>query len=667
MCTKIVRLVDWKCLGLTILFVLIPLFRGEAQEEYREMLSLAWKPDSSQFATGYGSGEVGIWDAATSQQVLVFPFAPDEPWSGFEGTPFQVRGLAWSPDGSRLAAGASAGLNAGLYRIFDPTTGELLASFDADNSSTAVAWSPDGTQLAASVIQGSGPAAQNWIEVRDVATGQLAARVDTTLYNSQLTALAWSPDGTRFVSVSFDQRAILWDTATWSPLRTMEDPELLYTVAWSADGGKFATGDWDGSIRIWNAVTGHLLMTLPSGYEDPVYQISWQSDGVLLASAAGHALQIWSTDSGILSATVASSGQYSDYTLVAWSPDGTQLLYYDGSLQEPVVIPVSTMDFPSLPDVRPEISSLAWKPDSSQFASGCINGQVGIWDAATSQQILEFPFAPDEPWFDETPFQVSAVAWSPDGTKLAASASAAGFAGLYRVFDAGTGEILATFQAADGSSAVAWSPDGTQLAASVIQGNGTSAQTWIEVRDVVSGQLVARTDAAYPGSLLPALAWSPDGTKLASTFGGQRSIIWDTTTWKPLFVLRQRADVQTVAWSPDGSRLATGDWDGFIQIWDTLTGQSRMELSTIEHRAVNQISWRPGGLLLASASSQALQIWNTDYAVLSDTVVSPARLPYYTLVAWSPDGSQLLYYDRSLREPEIVLVSSIRSLPLRLF
>ena len=59
MYAKIVRLSDWKYFGLALLFVLIPLFSAGAQDERHEILSLAWKPDGSQFAAGY-INSVGI-------------------------------------------------------------------------------------------------------------------------------------------------------------------------------------------------------------------------------------------------------------------------------------------------------------------------------------------------------------------------------------------------------------------------------------------------------------------------------------------------------------------------------------------------------------------------------------------------------------------------------
>jgi len=65
-----------------------------------------------------------------------------------------------------------------------------------------------------------------------------------------------------------------------------------------------------------------------------------------------------------------------------------------------------------------------------------------------------------------------------------------------------------------------------------------------------------------------AVAFSPDGRRLASTSSDRSLRIWDTETLAPLEMLSGHADeVWCVAWAPDGETLVTGGKDGWVLLW----------------------------------------------------------------------------------------------------
>ncbi|HEU5089157.1 MAG TPA: hypothetical protein VFT99_16990, partial [Roseiflexaceae bacterium] len=101
----------------------------------------------------------------------------------------------------------------------------------------------------------------------------------------------------------------------------------------------------------------------------------------------------------------------------------------------------------------------------------------------------------------------------------------------------------------------------------------------VNLRDAATldevGQLVGHTSNVF------ALAWSPDGTLLASGGAGENDVLlWDVATRKQRAALRGATGwIRSVAFSPDGQLVAAGSVDNTIRIWDVATGQERMTLS----------------------------------------------------------------------------------------
>src|SRR5207249_10510172 len=87
-------------------------------------------------------------------------------------------------------------------RLWDVRTREPLATLKVGNSVLGLAFSPDGTRLAAGCRD-------NTIRLIDVATRQEVAELRG--HADYVHAVAWSPDGTRLVSGSGDYTVRVWD------------------------------------------------------------------------------------------------------------------------------------------------------------------------------------------------------------------------------------------------------------------------------------------------------------------------------------------------------------------------------------------------------------------------------------------------------------------------
>ncbi|MEV0568041.1 pentapeptide repeat-containing protein [Dactylosporangium sp. NPDC050588] len=176
------------------------------------------------------------------------------------------------------------------------------------------------------------------------------------------------------------------------------------------------------------------------------------------------------------------------------------------------------------------------------------------------------------------------------------------------------------------ANAVAWSPDGTRLA--------TGGDDRVRIWDAETGAEQLHI-TGHTGSV-EAVAWSPDGTRLATADGDVR--VWDAVTGaEHLRVAGNAPAVYVVAWSPDGTRLATDGGDG-VRVWDAVTGTEQLHI-TGSIGPVDAVAWSPDGTRLATASEGGVLVYDavagTEHLQLGGDVNSAHT------VAWSPDGNLL--------------------------
>ncbi|HJT59524.1 MAG TPA: NB-ARC domain-containing protein [Ktedonobacteraceae bacterium] len=137
---------------------------------------------------------------------------------------------------------------------------------------------------------------------------------------------------------------------------------------------------------------------------------------------------------------------------------------------------------------------------------------------------------------------------------------------------------------------------------------GTSSGD-ILIYDALSGvlRLTCRghTDGVW------SLAFSPDGSLLASSSDDSDVRLWDSASGDCLRILEDHTNrVRSISFSPDGSTLASGSDDRTIRVWDTYSGDCLQTLIGHTDR-VWSVAYSPDGKLLASGSTdQTVRLWD---------------------------------------------------------
>ncbi len=509
----------------------------------------AWSPDGKKFMTAQYPEEVKIWDALECNPVAAL--------SGLEGFGI-VRSVAWSADGTRIAAGANA-------------------------------WSPDGTRIDA------GAKTFGWVGIWNVDKGVRVHRMDG--HWALVTALEFSPDGKRLASVSADQHLKIWDASSGeNKLDLLAHYGHVNDVKWSPDGTNLATVGSDGLVKVWNATTGVLLKTL-RGHRSPAGQVQWIDEGQLASSAEDGTKQ-WDVNGEQRSFSIPAGSKHS------WSPSGRHLFFVQTKPQlltiDKLNVETGMPDGQAIHDVNwnaENVESLAIDPTGGRLAVSSSVGTLNVWDLQNGALQLTMDACPGHEMRD--------VDWSPDGSMLATST----LGGPYKIWDSETGEEIASLDSGrkKAGASVAWSPDGSKLATLSFTQDTRIWDTanWTEVHHLGAERSGAWSSPGWHG-----LCWSPIGDRLAVRYGGGWIVVWDVRSGRQVLAIpAHTSNARAIAWSPDGSRLASGSEDHTVKIWSAETGEDLLTLR--DHGSeVYSLSWSPDGRKLAAGGGDTLTIWD---------------------------------------------------------
>ena len=274
--------------------------------------------------------------------------------------------LVTSGDGKRL-------------QIVEAISGKDVAPpIDGEAAVTRAIFGPGGKLVA--TVRGT------TVEVRETATGRLVGkpRKHPDLVND----LAFSPDG-RSLLVGYggpEQQvgeAWLWDVSESAadPLHKFPHEDDVLSVAFSSDGRRAVTASFDRTARVWDIKAGTSLATLSHGERLSLARLS--PDGSLVATASLTEARLWSATRGIpVGAPMRHGGQIRH---LQWNTEGSHLLTAGDDQRARVW---DTRD--GLPAWEPlpheaRITAATFTPDGEAVVTACEDGTTRLWESAERQ------------------------------------------------------------------------------------------------------------------------------------------------------------------------------------------------------------------------------------------------------------------------------------------
>ncbi|CAG7852040.1 Ribosome assembly protein 4 {ECO:0000303/PubMed:16221974} AltName: Full=Notchless protein homolog 1 {ECO:0000250/UniProtKB:Q9VPR4}; AltName: Full=Ribosome biogenesis factor RSA4 {ECO:0000303/PubMed:19737519} [Serendipita indica DSM 11827] len=448
-------------------------------------------------------------------------------------------------------------------------------------------------------------------------------------HTSRVTAIAFSPDGSRIVSGSDDETIRLWDAETG---QSLGEPFRGHTnsvtaVAFSPDGSRIVSGSWDNTIRLWNAETGQSLGDPLRGHTNSVTAVAFSPDGSRIVSGSDDkTIRLWNAETG-QSLGDPLRGHTNSVTAVAFSPDGSRIV--SGSWDNTIRL-WNAETGQSLGDpLRGHtnwVTAVAFSPDGSRIVSGSWDKTIRLWNAETGQSL-------GDPLRGHTD-SVTAVAFSPDGSRIVSGS----WDNTIRLWNAETGQSLGDPLRGHTNSvrAVAFSPDGSRIV------SGSWDKT-IRLWNAETGQSLGDPLRGHTDSVT-AVAFSPDGSRIVSGSWDNTIRLWNAETGQSLGdPLRGHTNsVRAVAFSPDGSRIVSGSADHTIRLWNAETGQSLGDPLRGHTNWVTAVAFSPDGSRIVSGSDdKTIRLWNAE---TGQSLGDPLRghTNWVTAVAFSPDGSRIV-------------------------
>ena len=584
-------------------------------DEHRaEVLSARFSKDGRRIVTASKDRSALTWDSATGNRLAQFA----------EGHQFLTSSAVVFPNGKWIATAAADN----SVRVWDLDSATQFFSLEPTGRAAALAVSADNKWL----LTGSeetkvGAISRYSAKVWNVETRELAFELTGETANgyrghlSEVTAVAFSPNGQFALTGDVRGRVILWDLKTQTikfDLKGHSPRFKISAVAFLGDGSKALTASYDKTVAQWDIATGKEIQGAILRHDDAVtdlkvrkgdrHAVTTSRDGLIrvwdLAAASqpvatlkveGQPRAVSISDDGIRG--VVSAERPNSLSVIRLdgldkaASNGTVELTAERTLSlesqrqlgaavftpgvgsnrvvvlggaEARLLDIATGNLEKTFSPLGIVASASFSTDGKWIVTASWDRTARIWDATTGTDIRKLS-GPNGHQGD-----VRSAVFSPDAASV--YVLTAGEDGRVVVWDRETGEVRMVIDGHAGeATGASFSTDGKLILTSSTDG---TARVWdvsgLWTKDDVETVTAVQKKVlkGHRDSVLSA-TFSADSSSIVTTSEDGTAIVWDAASGDQLYTLAgHTAAVTAAAFSPTGARIVTASNDGTVKIWD---------------------------------------------------------------------------------------------------
>ena len=572
---------------------------GKGSQGYQGDSEIALSPDGTYFTVGT---RMGLWwyDVSTMSPIAL--------WETERGN---IHAVDISPDGKWIALANWDG----IIKIRDIQSGEYITQIKRTEKHTTykrITFSPDSCWIAIAYQEGI-------VEVLNVQSGVGIAQIARESYEEQsnnISQLEFSPDGQHIAATAGGSQTYLWNPRTGATTAKFEGSNF----AFSPDSRLLACQNpyiipdttpvrAANTISVWNIATGERVAHF-TDYTHLVTSITFSPCGQFLASNdRNRTLHVWHLTKGVLKET------YADYGRPYYLPDGTLLAT------------VFTRNSIEVWNIEQHEKLWAYERQNGSIGDEWFSKCPKLPIAHVLSDKLK---ATDKKYSFPTLDGALCYLFSPDGKILASNRHIKGIV-LRDVENKQEREIIIKDQFI---KTFAFLPRGNILA-------------FNENRNVYKVWEVGKTEETQIGEFTAAMdlgRWTYAFSDYRIAFGGKGGMVylWDLKhSEKPRSLIEHTDHIWALAFSPDGKKLASGSSDKTTRLWDVEACEEIATLPLDRPFTTRALAFSPCGSMIAGGMFGELRLWCAEKLMPLHTIPQPegSQRPY--ALAFSPCGQYL--------------------------